>query len=588
MRCALVWLTMVVACTQTPSPEVAVGVATDADRSFERIAQEFIASYPAYVPVDATQLGDHRFDEQLDQVSFEAMVKVLEFYNATLAELEAIATIELSDANLVDYHVLRNRLRYLVFRTVTLREWAWNPVIYTNLAGGSLYSLLSREFAPLSERLGSVASRLEEMPRLLAQVRAILEPASVPRVHAETAAKQNPGLLSIMETMIAPQLASQTPELRARLEAAMAGARQAVESHQKWLTDELIPNAGGEFRIGTELFDAKLAFVLQTNLSRQEIKTRAEDEYTRVRAEMYALAVHVLERSLPAEPAAELQQRTIAEALEKAYVHIPKRDEVVAVAKKYLEETTDFVREHDLVTLPGDAIEVILMPEFQRGVAIAYCDPPGPLDVGQKTFYAVAPLPEDWTDEEVRSFLREYNLLSIQDLTIHEAMPGHFLQFTHANRYPSPLRALLWSGPFVEGWAVYAERVMIDEGYGDGDPLMKLINLKWYLRVITNALMDQAIHVDGMTRDQAMKLMVEGGFQEEREAAGKWTRAQLTSAQLSTYFVGYQEHVDLRHAAEKAWGDGFSLKRYHDAVLSFGSPPVQFVRALVLGESIPH
>ncbi len=203
-------------------------------------------------------------------------------------------------------------------------------------------------------------------------------------------------------------------------------------------------------------------------------------------------------------------------------------------------------------------------------------------------FYAIAPLPTDWTDLEVESFLREYNLLSIQDLTIHEGVPGHYLQLALSNRYPSTLRSVLWSGPFVEGWAVYAEQMMIAEGYMDHDPLMRLVNLKWYLRVVTNAIIDSAIHVDGMTRDAAMKLMVEGGFQEEREAAGKWVRAQLTSTQLSTYFVGYQEHVALRAEIEQLWGDEFTLRRYHDQVLSYGSPPVRFVRALMLDEAIPR
>jgi len=176
----------------------------------------------------------------------------------------------------------------------------------------------------------------------------------------------------------------------------------------------------------------------------------------------------------------------------------------------------------------------------------------------------------------------------MQDLTIHEGVPGHSLQLALSNRYPSTLRAVLWSGPFVEGWGVYAEQMMIEQGYLDHDPLMKLINLKWYLRAITNAIMDSAIHVDGMTEEAAMRLMVEGGFQEEREAAGKWVRAQLTSAQLSTYFVGYQEHLEMRAAMEAAWGDEFTLRRYHDQALSYGSPPVRFARALMLGEAIPR
>ena len=217
---------------------------------------------------------------------------------------------------------------------------------------------------------------------------------------------------------------------------------------------------------------------------------------------------------------------------------------------------------------------------------MAYCDSPGPLDRGQRTFYAVTPIPEDWSDGQLTSFLREYNDRSVANLTIHEAMPGHYLQIAHSNRYPSLLRAMLFSGPFVEGWAVYTERVMQEQGFRAGDPLMRLVQLKWYLRAITNAIMDSAIHVDGMTREAAMRLMTVTGFQEESEAAGKWVRAQLTSAQLSTYFVGYQEHSDMRAEAERRWGERFALKAYHDRVLSFGSPPVRFARALLFDEPI--
>jgi hypothetical protein len=263
---------------------------------------------------------------------------------------------------------------------------------------------------------------------------------------------------------------------------------------------------------------------------------------------MYELSKTIYTRkhpltAFPDEPDEAYKQVVIRAALEEAYEALPPRDGIVDVAKQQLQQAIDFVIERDIVEMPEEPVEIIVMPEFQRGVSLAYLDPPGPLDRNQPAFYAVAPLPEDWTDDQVESFLREYNLYSIQDLTMHEAVPGHYLQLAHSNRYPSILRSVLWSGSFVEGWAAYAEQVMIEAGYQDNDPLQKLIMLKWYLRVITNAIIDSAIHVDGMTRDEAMKLMVEGGFQEEREAAGKWVRAQLTSAQLSTYFVGYQEHV---------------------------------------------
>jgi uncharacterized protein (DUF885 family) len=231
--------------------------------------------------------------------------------------------------------------------------------------------------------------------------------------------------------------------------------------------------------------------------------------------------------------------------------------------------------------VPGDPIDIILMPEFQRGFAVAYCDPPGPLDVGQKTFFAISPIPADWDQKRVASFLREYNTHAIHDLTFHEAMPGHYLQLAYSNRYPSKLRSLLGSGTFIEGWGVYAERVMTDAGYLDSDPLMQLVNRKWYLRAIANALLDQSIHVEGMSREAALQLMTHDTFQEEREAAGKWVRAELSSTQLSTYFVGFQEHWDLRQEAEQRAGGKFNLKEFNDRVISYGSPPVRFVRALM-------
>jgi uncharacterized protein (DUF885 family) len=236
------------------------------------------------------------------------------------------------------------------------------------------------------------------------------------------------------------------------------------------------------------------------------------------------------------------------------------------------------VREKHLVSLPDEPLEIVEMPAFKQGVALAYCDSPGPLDAGQKTIYAVSPIPASWTRAQTDSFLREYNSRSIRNLTVHEAMPGHYLQLAHANRYPSTLRAVLGSGPFVEGWAVYAERQMVDAGFGGGDPLMRLVQLKWYLRTIVNALLDQAVHVDGISRNAAMKLMTETGFQEEREAAGKWTRAQLTSAQLPVYFVGRRSISRCAPRPSSAPARRSTCRPYHDRLLSFGSPPVRFAR----------
>ena len=581
---------MLVALCVAPQP-AALAAGTSADARFDALSKRYIDEFGRYSPVSATQLGDHRFDRELDDLSAAGRARALAWTRGVLGDLQGIDRSRLSRANQVDAAMLENQLRYSAWSEERYRDWSWDPLVYTQLAGQSLYGLLAREFAPLPQRLAAVTSRLEKLPGLLEQMRANVVPARVPAIHAETAVKQNPGVLSLVDEFVVPNLAQLPAGDRARLESAIAAARAAVKSHQQWLEQTLVPQAKGDFRIGRELYDEKLGFALMSPLNRSEIRRRAEAEAVATRAKMYEVSRRVLAGRADAPPApvaptpAE-QQAAIKAALDLASAERAPRDGVVDFVKQTLRETTEFVRARNFVTVPDEPLDVILMPEFQRGVAVAYCDSPGPLDKGQRTFYAVSPIPAEWTDAQVDSFLREYNTRSIANLTIHEAMPGHYLQLAHSNRYPSVLRAMLGSGPFVEGWAVYAERVMQEQGFRGGDPLMQLVRLKWYLRSITNAIMDSAMHVDGMTQDEAMKLMVDTGFQEEREAAGKWVRAQLTSAQLSTYFVGYQEHSDMRAEAARRAGERFDIKAYHDQVLSYGSPPVRLVRALVFDEAI--
>jgi uncharacterized protein (DUF885 family) len=556
------------------------------DQQFEALAQRYLREAPELSPADATSLGDHRFDDRLDDVSAAGWQARLTFAELYLAALEPIDRSKLSRANQVDALLLLHELQSDRWRLQTLQDWRWNPLVYTRIAGDALYNLLARDFAPAPERLRSLGKRLDEIPRFLAQVREVLDPARVPKVHAETASKQNAGLKAMLDGEIAAQIATLPQTDQEVLRLSLAKARGAVSQHQIWLDKRLLPESKGDFRLGSALYDQKLAFALFSPLSRQEIRARAESELAATRSAMYEIAITELKNRkgsppTPGKPSAAQQQRAIKAALDLAYAERPKRDAVLDAARATLAEATRFVREKNLVTLPDEPLEIIEMPEFKQGVALAYCDSPGALEAGQKTFYAVSPIPKQWTRAQADSFLREYNERSIHNLTIHEAMPGHYLQLAHANQYSSTLRKVLSSGPFIEGWAVYTERVMSDAGYLNGDPLMKLIQLKWYLRTIVNALLDQAVHVDGISREAAMKLMIDSGFQEEREAAGKWTRAQLTAAQLPVYFVGALEHIALRAEAEQRLGAAFSLHDYHDKVLSYGSPPVRFARELM-------
>ena len=568
-----------------------------ADARFADLSKRWLDGWLQLQPVAATQAGDHRFDDQLDDLSAVGRQKLVDFSNKMLAELDTLEVAKLSRENQVDTAILRNQVRYDIWTAETLQSWAWDPQVYSQLAGGALYTLMAREFAPLPQRLQAATVRMEKLPALFAQMRANLDPARVPRIHAETVAKQNAGVLGIVDEMIVPQAGQLGGNDRKRLDAAIAGLRKSVAEQQEWLDKTLVPNARGDFRIGQQLYDEKLAFALNSPLSRAEIRQRAEAAIKLTRVEMYDIARKLLAqrpaststaapKSMPPKPDETQQQAVIEAALELAYADRPARDKVVELARQSTADATAFVREKNLVSVPDTPVEIILMPEFQRGVAVAYCDSPGPLDKGLDTFYAVSPIPDDWSQQQLDSFLREYNTRAIHELSIHEAMPGHYLQLWHSNKYPSTLRAVLGSGPFIEGWGMYGEKVMADAGYMGGDPLMQLIQRKWALRATANAILDQAIQVDGMTRDEAMKLMTVTTFQQEREAAGKWVRAQLTSAQLPTYFVGYSEHLDLRREVEQREGDKFNLKAYHDKLLSFGSPPVRFARQLMLDQPI--
>lgn len=580
--------------TATAQPEKAAAApAGDAavETKFAGISKQWLDGWLKRNPVTATQQGEHRFDAELDDLSAASREEYVKFSKGILAELDGIDASKLSRENQIDAAILRNQLQGDIWNLETMQSWAWDPQVYSGLAGGAIYNLMARDYAPMPQRLNAAAARMEKIPALLAQARENLDPARVPKTHAETVAKQNKGVLSLIEEFIKPNADKLQGEERKRLDAAVATLTKAVEEHQTWLDKTLVPNAKGDFRIGAERYDEKLKFALMSSLSRAEIKQRAEAEITSVRAMMYSIAQQVLKDKpnapeLPDAPSDEQQQKAIEAALELAYAEKPARDKVVDTAKQTLAQATEFTRAKDLVTVPDDPVEIILMPEFQRGFSVAYCDSPGPLDKGQKTYYAISPIPDDWDAKQTDSFLREYNTRMIHLLSIHEAMPGHYLEGAHSARHPSVLRGVLRSGMFAEGWAVYTETVMMENGYLDNDPLFHLMRYKFYLRAVANAILDQGVQVDNWTREQAMDLMTRRTFQQEREASGKWIRAQLSSAQLPTYFVGVQEHFDLRKAVMAKRGKDFQLKAYHDQVLSYGAPPVRFVRSMMLDEPI--
>jgi uncharacterized protein (DUF885 family) len=562
-----------------------------ADGYFANLSARWLDAFLRLQPVTATQTGDHRFDGEIDDMSGNGRGARLKAWRNLLAELMALDRSKLSHDNQVDAAILASQLKYAIWDDEVCQSWAWDPQAYSGLAGNAIYGLMSREFASLPDRMRSAISRMEKLPELYAQMRAALQPARVPLVHAQTVARQNGGVVEVVESMVLPHAGTLGAGDQARLTAAAAKLKAAVAEHQTWLDTILVPTAQGDFRLGAKLFDEKLVFTLNSQLSRKDIRERAEAAIKATRATMYAVSRKALTGkpgapAMPDAPTPDQEQAAIEAALALAYAQRPPRDKVVETAEKALALATDFVRAHDLITLPDAPVAVVIMPKFAQGVAVAYCDSPGPLDKGMRTYFDVSPIPDDWTPEQADSFLREYNTLGIHDIAVHEAMPGHYVQLWHSNTCPSMIRAVLGSGSFIEGWAVYAEGMMVKEGFLDHDPLYQLVQLKVLLRTISNSILDQAIHVDGISKEDAMHLMTVTAFQQEREAAGKWIRASLSSTQLSTYFVGVSEHNAIRAEAERRAGAGFALKAYHDKVLSYGSAPARYVQALMFDQPV--
>jgi uncharacterized protein (DUF885 family) len=562
------------------SLSIMIAKANPMDGEFEKISRDYIEQGLRANPEEATELGDHRFDGLLTDYSPEGRARILAAQKEFRDKLKAIDGSGLTGANNIDFRILKENIDYKIFQAEELKDADWNPLVYMQSLANSVYLLVARDFAPPEKRIPNLRQRMEAIPRVIEQAKANLQ--HPPRVHTETAIEQTQGAISLVREGLAPLL-DRAPQMKKELAPLQEKTARALEDYKKWLQNDLLPRSDGDFRLGADKFRKKLRFALASDLPMEEIMKRAQADLQKTQTAIYETALPLYKKYFPETDDKTLgdKQKVTSAVLDKLAEQHPDDATVVGYAQKIVAEATDFVKQHNLVTVPDVPLDVIAMPEFKRGVAIAYCDSPGPLEKNGKTFYAVAPTPKDWSKERSESFFREYNNYMIRDLTVHEAMPGHYLQIAHANQFHAPtlVRAIFQSGTFVEGWAVYTEQMMAEQGYGG--PEVKMQQLKMRLRAICNAILDQSIHAGNMSEQEAMDLMTKQAFQQEGEAVAKWKRARLTSAQLSTYFVGATEHLDLRAAAERNLGKNFDLKKYNDQVISYGSPPVKYVRELM-------
>jgi len=535
--------------------------------SAERIVDAMLAESPAL----AQTAGDHRYDDRLTDWSPGAVAQHVLMLRDAADALSQVDTDALTPVEAVDCTVLLARVERALFELTEVREHEWNPLAHN--PGSLLYALIARPFAPVDERLSAIAGRLSTVPDALATARAVL--TGCPRIHVETAVEQFAGLTGLVRDEV-DRLVSQAPTLRATVAPAQEAALAALAEFGGWLGGQLGPDGAGapdpgrDPRLGRRLWEARLWHTLDTELTAAQVLEAAYTNLDRIGEQIRETAA-----ALTGGPPAD---ETVRAALDSLAAEHPTNESIMELARVSMAEATAFVEQFELVSLVDDPCEIMEMPEFARGIAVAHCDAPGLLETADvPTFYCIAPAPRGWPAERVESLYREYNNHMVRNLTVHEAMPGHFLQLAHARRAVGSrkIRAVCRSGPFVEGWAVYAEELMAEHGFG-GWPV-RLQQLKMQLRMTINAIVDQLVHCADLTRDDALALMRDRGFQEEGEAVGKWRRALLTSTQLSTYFVGYTEIA----AVARARPAHRPLRDWHNSMLAYASPPPRHLRTLL-------
>jgi uncharacterized protein (DUF885 family) len=533
---------------------------------FVPVAERIVDALLTASPRAALAAGDHRADDRLEDLSADGVARQVATLRDASDALDQLDPDPLDVAERVDHEILRARVDRALFELTELREHTWNPLLHN--PGPLLYALIDRETGTVEQRLRNLAARLSAVPDAFANARAAL--VDCPQIHLETSVEQFAGTARLVRDEV-PRLLARAPGMSAEVTPAVEAALDAFAEMGTWLRGQLASDGERrDPRLGRRLWEARLWHTLDTELTAGQVLEAAKRRLAEVTAQLREAAV--------AYVGGREDDDTVRRAFGACAEQRPDNATIVDLATRTLAATTGFVREHKLVSLVDDVCLVREMPEYSRGVSVAYCQPPGPLETGAvPTLYCISPTPAGWSPERVDSFYREYNDVMVHNLTVHEAMPGHFLQLAHASRYrgSTRVRAIGYSGVFVEGWGVYAEQVMADAGYG-GLPV-RLQQLKMQLRMILNAILDQLVHCADLTEGEAMAMMTGQAFQEDGEAAGKWRRALLTSTQLSTYFVGYTEVAAI--AASRP--DGVTPGDWHDRMLAYGSPPPRHLRTLL-------
>lgn len=558
-------------------------------QAFDAEVDAFLKAYWQLLPDAAVAAGHYQAAARLPAPTEAARLAQIRFCEQWLARLQALpAKLSLNAGQLGDLALLDNHLQGMRWTLQQFRSDVWDPTGY-NVAGGFSDLLNKGEFTP-AQRVKLVEQRLRQVP---AYYRAALQQVKAPAAPLlQMAIQQNKGGLELFTQDIPALLdsakldaASRQRVLKLR-DVALQSTQGFIKALEQIDARQTADGSGRSWRIGREAFNEKFRYEIQASVDAPTLYQRALDQKAALHARMSELADGLWPSLFPGEAPPAERLSKIARVINKLSERHVSAEGYFDDIRAQIPALADWVVKHDLLTLdPSKPLQVRETPAFMRGLAGASISAPGPLDPQGVTYYNVDPLDPVGKPEKTESYLREYNHWVLQILSIHEAIPGHYVQLLYSNKSPSKVKALFGNGAMVEGWAVYSERMMMESGWGQVDgkpsPEMGLMYAKWNLRVVCNAILDYSVHVLGMSEAQGLQLLEGEAFQSHTEATEKWHRAQVSSVQLSSYFAGFSEILALRDQLKAAKGDRFNLKAFHEEFLSYGSAPVAMVSRMM-------
>ena len=569
-----------------------VGCSRKAPEGLAQLRDEFVYEQLSFSPVTATQVGYHQhkgvnLDSLVDNVSQAELDRQRQFYRQFRQRLtQAVRPEELSAEDRADYDLISDQISLQLLELDEIQNWRHNPTVYVELIGNALFYPYVLEYAPKPERYRQIISRLEKAPAFLDQARQNL--AAAPEIWRTVAIDENNGNIGLVDKTLR---AGAPAELKADFDKAASTALTALRAFNDYLKNDLAKQQG-DWRLGKEKYARKFRYVLESDQTPEQVLAAAEQELKAVRKQMFDLALPLHHKMYPSHKDPVDLNLIVGETLARIAEKHATPDTYFSDARRDLNEAREFVLAKNLLPLPPhDNLQVIETPEFMRGIyAVGGFVAAPALEPQLGAFYWLTPIPKTWPRQRIDSKLREYNFYNLKLLTTHEAIPGHYVQLEYANQVQPQgrrvLRAVFGNGAYVEGWAVYSTEMMLDEGYLDNSPELRLTFLKQQLRVLANAIMDVRLQTMGMTDQEAMDLMLKQTFQENEEATAKLQRAKLSSCQLPTYFIGWRDWRRVRDQYKQAKGAAFQLSEFHRQALAPGSIALPSLARILTGKPL--